>query len=247
MTWTSIFHLQGSPPLRRGYSEDTCMSMLLLALALAAAPQSAPGVDDQKVQEAIRRGLEFLRGAPSFGDAKKNLRNADELILLTFLHAGVPREDPKIQELLRRILTEPLERTYSVSIQAACLEEFDRVRYQPRLAQCAQYIVDNQCTNGQWSYGEPSPNVKGAAPEDLRAPALPPLGVDGRRPKPKVERRIAIVQCRTGPATGDNSNSQYAAVGLRACHDAGVTVPTELLALAVRALREGQLLKNPKA
>jgi hypothetical protein len=65
--------------------------------------------------------------------------------------------------------------------------------------------------------------------------------------KPKVERQAALLQSRTGPASGDNSNSQYAALGLRACHDAGITLPLEVLALAVKALREGQLLKDPKA
>src|SRR5689334_11245689 len=127
------------------------MSTLLLSLALAVVPQSAPGIDDQKVQEAIRKGIEFLRRAPSHGEQKKNIRNADELILLTLLHAGVPLDDAKVQELLKRTLTGPLERTYSVALQAACLEEIDRVRYQPRLRQCAQFLVDNQCTNGQWS------------------------------------------------------------------------------------------------
>jgi len=210
-------------------------------------PQSAPGVDDQKVQEAIRKGIEFLRRAPSHGEQKKNVRNADELILLTFLHAGVPVEDAKLQELLKKTLTGPLDRTYSVALQAACLEELNRVRYQPRLIQCAQFLVDNQCTNGQWSYGEPSPNAAGATMEDPRAGPPPPPAPDGRRAKPKVERRVPVVQSRTGPATGDNSNSQYAAVGLRACHDAGVILPPEVLALAVKALREGQLPKDPKA
>ena len=223
------------------------MSTVLLVLALAVAPQSAPGVDDQKVQEAIRRGIEFLRGAPSHGETKKSIRSADELLLLTFLHAGVPAEDPKVQELLKKILAGPLDRTYSVALQAVCLEELGRVRYQPRLQQCAQFLVDNQCTNGQWSYGEPSPQAAGPRVEDPRAAPPPPPGPDGRRSKPKVERKVPVVQSRTGPATGDNSNSQYAALGLRACHDAGITLPPEVIALAVKALRQGQLPKDPKA
>ena len=54
----------------------------------------------------------------------------------------------------------PLEWTYDVSLQAMILEEIDRVKYQARIAQCAQFLVDNQCPNGQWSYGEPDPFAK---------------------------------------------------------------------------------------
>src|SRR5206468_974129 len=47
--------------------------------------------------------------------------------------------------------------------------------------------------------------------------------------KPAVQRRITIRPQRTGPADGDNSNSQYAALGLRACHDAGILLPESTL------------------
>ena len=37
------------------------------------------------------------------------------------------------------------------------LESYDRKKYQYRIAQCAQFLVDNQCKNGQWDYGEAVP------------------------------------------------------------------------------------------
>ena len=52
------------------------------------------------------------------------------------------------------MLVEPLKSTYRVSLQAMILEEIHRVRYQKQLFKCAQFLIDNECKNGQWSYGE---------------------------------------------------------------------------------------------
>jgi hypothetical protein len=43
---------------------------------------------------------------------------------------------------------------------------------------------------------------------------------------------MAVKKQKDGPETGDNSNSQYALLGLRACHDAGITLPKEVAARA---------------
>jgi len=45
---------------------------------------------------------------------------------------------------------------------------------------------------------------------------------------------------KSGPADGDNSNSQYAALGLRACFESGVDIPEEVIVLAVKWWREAQ-------
>jgi len=219
--------------------------LFILACASAAAAQTAPGVDDRKVREAIDRGIAWLKLAPSPGHGENGslARNSDELILLTLIHAGVPQDDPRFRELLERILIKPLERTYNVALQAVCLEEIGRVRYQPRIAQCAQFLIDNQCTNGQWTYGEPTPAAVGTPPEGAR-PAVASSAVRAPGLKPKVDKRLAIARTKTGPASGDNSNSQYAALGLRACHDAGVIFPRDTAYLAVKALREGQRPKG---
>jgi hypothetical protein len=38
----------------------------------------------------------------------------------------------------------------------------------------------------------------------------------------------------------DNSNSQFAALGLRACHDAGIVIPPDVVALAIKWWRQTQ-------
>src|SRR4030095_3182483 len=138
------------------------MTLNAVVWALLLMPQSAPGVDDQKVAAAIERGVAWLRKAPSSGHAFKKdpnmppIRNADDLLLLPSLHAGVPEDDPRVRELLASVLAAPLDKTYPVALRAMALEELDRVRYQSHIARYAQYLLDNQLPNGQWGYSTPS-------------------------------------------------------------------------------------------
>src|SRR5579862_4242159 len=222
---------------------------LALTLVLAASAH-AQAVDEAKVDQAIKKGVEFLRGAKS-PDFHNGYKNSDVLIFWTFIHAGVAQDDPKFKTLLDAVMSEPLEKTYKVALTAMCLEEIDRVKYQEKIAQCAQFLVDNQCKNGQWNYGSPTEFIK-----DVKVPAAPKAVASGggaagpgqtlaKDGKPKVLQHVAVKKMKDGPDVGDNSNSQYAALGLRACFDAGVTLPEGVVLLAVKWWRESQF-KDPK-
>jgi len=205
-----------------------------------AAPGAHPGVDSKRVDEAIRKGLEYLRKAPS-PSSHKAIPNSDELILLAMVHGDVPPSDPKFHEIFDRMMQSKLTHTYKVALQAMVLEEIDRVKYQDRIAQCAQALIDSQLKHGQWNYecpgdallpiptGVPVPRpVQSGAKPASKAAAAP-----GARAKPEVVRRITLQRTKFGASDrGDNSNSQYAALGLRAAFDAGVLVPQEALELA---------------
>ena len=236
------------------------MRLLVLGFALCIAPQASaqdrkkepplpghPGVDSKRVDEAIRKGLEFLRKAPSPA-APKNITNSDELILLAMVHGGVPPTDTKFRELFDKMMSAPFTHTYKVSLQAMILEEMDRVRFQERIAQCAQALLDNQLKHGQWNYectGNPAP-LKDMATAPVTKPAetggkpgakpgtsLRGTPADLGREKPPVQRHIPIKRTRFSASDrGDNSNSQYAALGLRACHDAGIVFPPDAIELA---------------
>jgi hypothetical protein len=222
-------------------------ALALLALASAARAQA---VDEARVEQAIKKGVDFLRTAKS-PDFHNGYRNSDVLILWTFIHAGVPQDDSKFKSLLDSCLSEPLDKTYKVSLLAMCLEEIDRVKYQEKIAQCAQFLVDNQCKNGQWNYGSPTEFAK-----EVKVPAAPKpvVSADGKSGpgvtlakdgKPKILQHVAVKKMKEGPDNGDNSNSQYAALGLRACYDAGVTLPEGVVLLAVKWWRDSQF-KDPK-
>jgi hypothetical protein len=215
------------------------------AIAFAVSLVAFAAQDQAKIDQAIHRGIEYLKTAGSPGHEHSKATHSDELLLYTFITADVPPTNPRFKALLDRVLTDEPHQTYKVALQAMALEELDRVKYQNRIAWCAQFLVDNQCQNGQWSYGSPT-----AAPKDLPVAVASddrPKPVTGARdfgaasqrpPKPKVVRKLAIKRQRDGGASGDNSNAQYAALGLRACYDAGIMIPEETIQLAVKWLLE---------
>jgi hypothetical protein len=217
------------------------LGMLLLAAA-GAWSQAEPGVDQKKVDEAIAKGVEFLKPSDIPAIELRPDLITEELVLWTFVHAGVPYDDPRFLALWKKVVSRPLERTYDVALLAMILEEVDRVRYQKRILDCAQFLVDNQCKNGQWFYGTPTT----AVPADFNPKELvlaPPKATPdpkGRRVKPKVLKKFVVRKMRDGPDHGCNSNAQYAALGLRACHDAGIVIPKDVAALAKKFWVETQ-------
>lgn len=175
------------------------------------------------LEDAVRGGMAYIKSKSAlFAKESKN----DELLLWTCYQGGLGENEPEFKAALKTILEKKLEKTYNVALMAMLLEDMDRVKYQQRLAQCAQFLLDNQCANGQWAYGEPSLFV-----ESIQ---LPPL-----RPKEK-SRKVQVVKKRDGPPAGDNSNSMYAMLGLRACHDAGILLPTASVELAAKWWRDTQ-------
>ncbi len=225
------------------------MKKLWLALFLASSAGAAAAQDQAAIDKAIRRGIEYLKTAGSPGHAHSGATHSDELILLTFIHAEVPESDPKFKAMLQRVLTDEPAQTYKVALQAMCLEELQRVKYQGRIAQCAQFLVDNQCQNGQWTYGDPTtyskdlPTVERTESSSASAPkkaGVLDFSKAGPKPKPRIVRQISIKKQKDGPASGDNSNTQYAALGLRACYDAGIILEESVIHRAVKWLLESQ-------
>jgi hypothetical protein len=217
---------------------------ILQGAVAVASPQS--GVGQTEIDQAIVRGLQSLQGAPSTAGGIGS--NCDELILLAMIHGG---SSPKMYEpVLKNVLAAPLEWTYKVSLLAMCLEELDPTLYQSRIAQCAQFLVDSQAKNGQWSYGRPTDATKDIKLDEPPPPArkdvatkastVREFGTPVREHKRPV-RSIPVKASRPPPyEIGDNSNSQYAALGLRACFDANIKLPEEVLQLGRRWWVESQ-------
>jgi len=217
------------------------MAIVLLFTLLAQDPGAAW---QREIDRAVRNGTDYLKTAPSPGPFPNT--NCDEFILLTLLVAGIPDTNPRVDELLHGCLRAPLTGTYKVALLAMALEELDPSLYQVKMAQCAQFLVDNQAKNGQWSYGAPT-DLKKFPFEDTKKKVetgskrgeARVLG-STRKEKKKPARPIDIAQQRLQGDSGDNSSSQYAALGLRACHDANIRLPLDVLDLARRWWIESQ-------
>jgi hypothetical protein len=214
-----------------------CLSLLLLlSFGTSSFSQQDPkdkgfkpnvAVDQASVDKAIAKGLQFLKTSDSPGT---HVGDSDELKLLTMIDGGVPESDPAVQTLLKKALDAPLEKTYKVALLAMCLEELDRVKYQGKIAQCGQFLLDNIKPNGGFCYGEATVNdVNYAMPKREVASGgakAPPSDTGEAKAKPEVRNKVKLTKKKEGPAQrSDNSNCQYAALGMRACHDAGIVFP----------------------
>lgn len=215
---------------------DLALPLLFAALLASGAPaqdaKKPVSLDQTSIDRAIEAGLKYLRTSDS---PTSHVGDSDELKLLTFLHGGVPETDPVVEELLKKCLEKPLTKVYNVALLAMCLEEIDRAKYQGKIAQCGQFLLDNVKANGGFAYGEPtayaidvpSPSRKsvasGGGVKEVGAPPPP-----GEKVKPAVTNKIRLTKKKEGPEQrSDNSNAQYGALGMRACHDAGIVFPKE--------------------
>src|SRR5688572_32347057 len=104
--------------------------LILAALALSGAEgllaQEAPRIDDIKVSEAIRRGIDWLKPVGGTGEGANGTL---ELVLLTLAHGGVKKSDPRFKELLEQMLAKEPEFTYRTALRAMVLEEVQRVKH----------------------------------------------------------------------------------------------------------------------
>jgi hypothetical protein len=212
-------------------------------------------VDQLKVDKAIEAGVAYLKKNPEAYLRMSEHAGAQvsrcELVLYTMANSGVPENDPAFQMLFDDMMKRKLEATYCVALQAMVLEEIERVKYQRRIQMCAQFLVDNQNSEGQWGYGSPSIFVEEIPTESPRKDVassgsgrggirsfdkLPPPGM---RVKPTVKNKLKVEKKRDGSGH-DNSNTQYAALGLRACHDSGIIFPAAVIDKAIEWWRKTQ-------
>src|SRR5688572_1180561 len=116
-------------------------------------PKGNVAVDQAAIDKAIDAGLKYLKGSDS---PNTHVGDSDELKLLTHIEGGTPEADPAVQTLLKKCMDAPMEKTYKVALLAMCLEAIDRVKYQGKIAQCGQFLLDNVKPNGGFAYGEPT-------------------------------------------------------------------------------------------
>lgn len=167
----------------------------------------------QEIDRAIDKGAAYLKQ-----QGVEGRENTMELVALTLAHAGVPASEAPLTDLIERVTRGELVSTYHVALQAVLLAHVDPKKYRARIAECGQWLVDSQCSNGQWTYTgklrqEPERNA---------------VSGDGKSRYTLRDQREAGAQC------GDNSNSQFGVLGLWAVCMAGVKVPASAFQRAER-------------
>ncbi|MBI4833511.1 MAG: HEAT repeat domain-containing protein [Planctomycetes bacterium] len=182
-------------------------------------------VSQEEIDKAIDKAKNYL-----LDKAATNITatNECELTFYALLHAGCSPDTPVMKSALQHILTKQLAQTYNVALIALVLSDLDKVKYQARIAQCAMWLLGNESKQGNWHYGTALPD------KDMIAPTI--TGNDKKKPekdkyakntkKTMLKIKVPPRQQRD-PNSWDNSNTQYAILGLWACAKAGIEIPKE--------------------
>lgn len=217
-------------------------SWILLFAALC--PQDDPHLcptqppAQSKIDEAVERGVKFLRAEMGKSDLTLDAHGGhslDELLLAALVYGGLPEEHEDVRRLLRPLLERSLSKTYEAVLLAVTLDKLDNEYYLWKLVEIGQFLLDNECENGQWSYANPTelPTKTKKLIQELKE-----WGEQRRKQRAKgkgstkVPLKIDLSPQRFRSREGDNSNTQFAALGLRICADAGIRFPRERVELA---------------
>lgn len=188
-------------------------TILFIALALQAP-------DAQQVDAAVKKGAEFLLKKFEKGFDPALMGWNHELLMLALSHANVPKDDPIFQKGLKELETSTLGHTYRVASLAMALGRIDPVKYQHRIAHCAQWLVDTQLPTGEWGYpGTATEPGEVPKPIEVAAPKLE--GVSKIKIKRQTNRSLDL------KVRGDISNTQFAVLALKACADSGIEIPKD--------------------
>jgi hypothetical protein len=203
------------------------MTALLLALSLLQTP------DSSKVDAAVQKGAEFLLKKYEKGLDPNLMGWTLELLMLALSHANVPRENETFQKGLRELESSKLEYTYCVASLTMALGRIDPLKYQRRLAHCAQWLVDTQLPGGEWGY-----------PGTVSQPGEAPKPIEVAPPKIEGSAKIKIKRQPNKSldikVNGDISNTQFAVLALKACADAGIEVPRDTWSAALAFVQVNQ-------
>ena len=188
-------------------------SMLLCVVLLCAAPRGAraapaTNVSDKAASDriAVLQHL-LMRTQSADGSWPYELYpvGATALAVLALRTSGLPADHPSVQRGVDYILTHSDQKVYSESLVPCALEAVGDPAHHPRIARAVKLLVNAQSTTGGWSYacGEPSARKQAGAAERRRT------------------------------STYDNSNTQFAVLGLAAAQRCGMVMPqtTKLQAL----------------
>ena len=190
------------------------LAVLAAVAGVAVSARRAPGaVTGEQVRHAIARGVESIktRQRPDGSWPDYGRRGGSTcLAVLALLTADVPLADPAVARGLNAVRKIPNQYTYVVGLKIMALAAADPKKYLNDIRRAAAWLVEAQVTNGgqgrsgdgMWTYGQPHPG--------------------GTRTIIRNGKKVVL---RTGTRAGDNSNTQFALLGLAAAYKAGVEIP----------------------
>jgi hypothetical protein len=205
------------------------LSLALLAMLAIGTPVCA--VDQEAVHRAIDRGITALRKMQQAdGTWPHQYIGATALAGLTLLECGAKEDNKDVlraADAVRRASID-LTHTYSIALSLLFLDRLGDREDEPLIKSLMYRLLAGQNANGAWSYGCPA--IGDEEKRDLReklknrkvAEAPPPREVGAPGFPPFQPGPLAGV---LGPGgQGDNSNTQFAALGLWVGRRHGVAI-----------------------
>ena len=194
---------------------------VLLLLLTPAPTVLAQPVTDAAVAARIallRERLIQLQNADGSWNFTAYPVGATALAVLALRTAGVPTEARSIQRAVRYLVENTDGKVYSEGLIPCALELVGPEKHWKRLQQAVKFLVRSQRTNGAWSYVIPA--APGAAGDQPNAGFL--------------EQLVAAA------AGFDNSNTQFAVLGLGAADRCGAIFPDATRQRAITYWRDSQ-------
>lgn len=231
--------------------------MLMGALLVVLVPASGDA-GDKEIKDAIDRGVAFLREQQQEdGTWPGQPIGATALAGLTLLECGVPASDQAVKSAADAVRQAAIDltHTYSLSLAIMFLDRLGDAADVPLIQSMAVRLLDGQKRTGGWTYRCPAPEEREVnrlttalrqRSELVAKGELPGGAKPAPRKLPKeIQDHVARIQNRplTGPNANrgptDNSNTQFATMGLWIAHRHGIPVEKALSRVESR-FRSGQ-------
>lgn len=234
---------------------------LLGLIILFSCPRCLHGATPEEIAAAIKRGTQYLKGTVTDGfvsqqDTTKDFTPGEVALAgLALLESGLTPEDETLKYITSKVRQDSYTqyRTYNIACCLLFLDRLGEAKDTPLIQLLGARLAVGQRPNGGWSYScisEPPAAVVEDLKKRLRADSDVSKPADGGTAKlhPEVERH-ALTLRRAPPepdeddpnAQGailpeDNSNTQFALLGLWAARRHGLNVEQNLLAVERRFL-----------
>jgi hypothetical protein len=228
-----------------------------IALSVTSARSLAAAIPDEVIGRAVDRGMAALikmQGADGSFSGTTHGSGPTSLAALALLECGANPSDEAIRKAVKAVRDDcpGLNKTYNLALAILLLDRLDDPLDEPLIQALTVRLLDGQTSIGAWSYT--TPDVSGEEIQKLkslieRRPELTtvPDGPKPGRPPPApdvLERAGKIEQRHLTPdssVTVDNSNTQFALLGLWVGRRHGIATDAALLRAAAyfRATQNG--------
>jgi hypothetical protein len=229
----------------------TRLAAVSIVLFLAGRAAAA---NDKQIRASIDKAVKYLQSVDNGGEDKLHQQYYEGPMALTglaLLEAGVSRDDPQIQNMARTVrkFAVTQSKTYQLALDIMFLDKIGDEVDTALIQAMGVRLLAGQSQRGGWSYesgrasdqertrleGElANPQMKAAGNATKPKPSEPRPEHDPNAERPKLHPDLesAIRRGLTPPMIGmgieDNSNSQFAILGLWAARRHGVPVEAAL-------------------